>query len=76
MIGQRGQTLKAIGSHARGRLETLLGAKVFLDCHVKVEPRWRKDPDLLTRWGFPAAADERRQPIPAGRPNLSSREGP
>jgi len=76
LIGQRGQTLKAIGTHARTRLETLLGAKVFLDCHVKVEPRWRKDPDLLTRWGIPAAADERRQSAPAGRRNLSPRERP
>lgn len=55
VIGQRGQTLKAIGTHARQRLEALLGSKVFLDCHLKVEPRWRKDPDILTRWGFPAA---------------------
>jgi GTP-binding protein Era len=61
VIGQRGRTLKAIGTHARGRLETLLGSKVYLDCHVKVEPRWRKDPVLLTRWGFAAAEDEQRQ---------------
>jgi GTP-binding protein Era len=76
LIGERGQTLKAIGTHARTRLETLLGARVFLDCHVKVEPRWRKDPDLLTRWGIPAAADERRPGAPTGRRNLSPREGP
>ncbi|MEO8032312.1 MAG: GTPase Era [Gemmatimonadota bacterium] len=76
VIGQRGQTLKAIGTHARTRLEALLGTKVYLDCHLKVEPRWRKDPDILSRWGFPAAADESNQGTPNSRRNPSPRERP
>lgn len=75
LIGQGGRTLKAIGSHARTRLEALLGAQVYLDCWVKVQPRWRRDPVMLTRWGFPAAADESTQSarIAAGRGRQESR---
>jgi GTP-binding protein Era len=75
LIGQGGRTLKAIGSHARARLEALLGARIYLDCWVKVQPKWRRDPVMLTRWGFPAAADESTQPtrIAAGRGRQESR---
>lgn len=66
LIGQGGRTLKAIGSHARARIEALLGSRVYLDCWVKVQPKWRRDPVMLTRWGFPAAADESVQPSRAG----------
>jgi GTPase len=66
LIGQGGRTLKAIGSHARARIESLLGSRVYLDCWVKVQPKWRRDPVMLTRWGFPAAADEAAQPSRAG----------
>ena len=66
LIGQGGRTLKAIGSHARARIEALLGSRVYLDCWVKVQPKWRRDPVMLTRWGFPAAADESAQPSRAG----------
>lgn len=62
LIGQGGRTLKAIGTHARARIEALLGTRVYLDCWVKVQPKWRRDPVVLTRWGFPAAADESAQP--------------
>jgi GTP-binding protein Era len=53
VIGRGGRTLKAIGQHARMRLESLLGAQVFLDCWVKVLPNWRRDPVALDRLGFP-----------------------
>jgi GTPase len=53
LIGERGRTLKAIGTHARERLEQLLGRKVYLETWVKVLPRWRKDPAQLSRFGFP-----------------------
>jgi len=56
IIGQGGRTIKAIGAHARKRLEALLGAQVFLDCWVKVLPNWRRDAASLSRLGFP---DER-----------------
>lgn len=53
LIGQGGRTLKAIGRHARERLEQLLGRPVYLDTWVKVLPKWRRDPDQLRRFGFP-----------------------
>jgi GTP-binding protein Era len=53
LIGAGGRTIKAIGSHARRRLEPLIGAKVYLDCWVKVLPNWRKNAAALTRFGFP-----------------------
>ena len=53
IIGQGGRTIKAIGAHARKRLEALLGAQVFLDCWVKVLPNWRRDAAALSRLGFP-----------------------
>ncbi|HTS87870.1 MAG TPA: GTPase Era [Gemmatimonadales bacterium] len=53
VIGRGGRTLKAIGQHARGRLEALLGQPVYLDCWVKVLPNWRRDAAALARLGFP-----------------------
>jgi GTPase len=56
VIGRSGQTIKALGAHARGRLEDLIGEPVYLDCWVKSLPNWRKSPAALARFGFPAAA--------------------
>lgn len=56
LIGQGGRTIKAIGQHARGRLEALLGRKVFLETWVKVLPKWRRNPAHLARFGFPEEA--------------------
>jgi GTP-binding protein Era len=58
VIGRGGQTIKAIGAHARARLEELIGAPVYLDCWVKVMPRWRRSAAALTRFGFPASEEE------------------
>jgi GTPase len=55
VIGRSGDTIKAIGSHARTRLEALLGAPVYLDCWVKTLPNWRKSAAALSRFGFPEA---------------------
>jgi GTP-binding protein Era len=49
--------LKAIGAHARLRLEALIGAPVYLDCWVKVLPGWRKNAVALDRLGFPESRD-------------------
>lgn len=54
VIGRSGQTLKALGSHARSRLEHLIGEPVYLDCWVKSLPNWRKSSAALVRFGFPA----------------------
>ena len=47
LIGNRGQTLKKIGSEARQELERILERKVFLSLFVKVKPKWREDPSFL-----------------------------
>jgi GTP-binding protein Era len=52
VIGRGGETLKTIGSRARGEMELLLGDKVFLDLHVKVLKEWQRDPRALERLGF------------------------
>ncbi len=53
VIGKGGAVLKQIGSHARARLETLLGQPVYLETWVKVLPRWRRSRGALARFGFP-----------------------
>ena len=58
VIGRQGRTLKAIGTHARGRLEALLGRSAYLDSWVKVLPKWRRSADALARFGFPAPSPE------------------
>jgi GTPase len=56
VIGRNGQTIKALGAHARGRLEELIGAPVYLDSWVKALPNWRKHSGDLARFGFPPSA--------------------
>jgi GTPase len=63
VIGRNGQTIKALGAHARDRLEELIGAPVYLDSWVKVLPNWRKHSGALARFGFPPPAG-----TPAARP--------
>ena len=58
LIGNKGATLKSIGAKARVRLEGLLGQKVYLETWVKVLPKWRKNADHLTRFGFPKTPEE------------------
>jgi len=52
IIGPQGSRLKAIGTRARGNIETFLGAKIYLGLHVKVSKEWQRDPKLLARLGF------------------------
>jgi len=52
IIGSKGATLKAVGTKARGDIESLLGTKVFLELWVKVRERWRDDRAALTDLGF------------------------
>ncbi len=55
VIGKGGQTIKALGSHARARLEELTGSPVYLDLWVKVLPKWRRSAAALARFGFPVS---------------------
>jgi GTP-binding protein Era len=52
LIGKGGQTLKSIGSEARGQIEHLVGERVFLDLRVKVMKEWQRDPKSLDRLGL------------------------
>ncbi|MCU0278497.1 MAG: GTPase Era [Candidatus Nanopelagicales bacterium] len=52
VLGRRGQQLKAIGAEARGKIEALLGTRVYLDLHVKVAKDWQNNPSQLRRLGF------------------------
>lgn len=58
VIGHGGATLRRIGSHARARLEALLGEPVYLETWVKVLPRWRRSAAALARFGFPPTPEE------------------
>jgi GTPase len=52
VIGAGGTMLKRIGAAARPVIEELLGTRVFLKLHVKVDEAWRKDPHALRRLGY------------------------
>jgi GTP-binding protein Era len=52
VIGKRGTRLKEIGTRSRVEMEKLLGAKVFLELHVRVEPGWTQTAKGLRRAGF------------------------
>jgi GTP-binding protein Era len=47
LIGRNGQMLKEAGTLARKELESLLGAKVFLELYVKVQRNWRDNRALV-----------------------------
>jgi GTP-binding protein Era len=52
IVGKGGSVVKEIGVRARPEIENLLGHPVFLELHVKVRPRWRRDELLLERLGI------------------------
>lgn len=52
IIGKEGKKLKGIGKSARLDIESLLGAKVFLELWVKVKENWRDSDILLSNLGY------------------------
>jgi len=52
VIGKNGANLKKAGTLARKDLEELLEMKVFLECHVKTQERWRDNVMLLQEYGY------------------------
>ena len=52
LIGKGGARLKEIGTKARREMERLLGAKVFLQLHVRVEPGWTQSAKGMSRAGY------------------------
>jgi GTP-binding protein Era len=53
LIGRGGSRLKEIATKARAQIEKLLGCKVFLQLHVKVEKDWTQSARGLRRAGYP-----------------------
>ncbi|HWF12598.1 MAG TPA: GTPase Era [Candidatus Acidoferrales bacterium] len=47
LIGKGGGALKQIGTSARKELETILGARIFLELYVKVLKNWRENPQIV-----------------------------
>ncbi|MGZ6123600.1 MAG: GTPase Era, partial [Myxococcales bacterium] len=52
VIGKGGARLKEIGTQARHEIERLLGAKVYLELFVRVEPGWTRTSKGLRRAGY------------------------
>ena len=53
VVGRQGSMIKLIGTEARRELESILGAKVFLDLHVAVLEGWREDERFLGELEWP-----------------------
>jgi GTP-binding protein Era len=47
LVGRGGQMLKKIGTSARLQIERMLGARVFLELFVKVQPGWRNSREFV-----------------------------
>jgi GTP-binding protein Era len=52
LVGKSGSMIREIGTRARPEIEALVGAPVFLELHVKVRPKWRRDERMLERLGI------------------------
>jgi GTP-binding protein Era len=52
IIGKRGAMIKRIGTEARRDMETLLGHAVYLNLFVRVEPKWSRSPQGLSKLGY------------------------
>ena len=52
VIGKGGSMIKQIGTAARIELERFLGARVYLDLHVKVKSEWRDNARVLDEMGL------------------------
>jgi GTPase len=52
LVGKGGSMIRQIGMRARPEIEPLLGHTLFLELHVKVRPKWRRDEAMLERLGI------------------------
>ena len=70
LIGKNGERIKQIGTLARKELEEVLGAKVFLETFVRVEPRWRENPALVRQldWRYQLEQLSERQEAERAEP--------
>jgi GTP-binding protein Era len=52
VIGKSGAVIRDAGTAARMELEAILGIKIHLETHVKVDKDWQRRPDALDRLGL------------------------
>ena len=52
VIGHKGENLKRAGTGARLELERLLGVRIHLETHVRVDPDWQRKAHSLDRLGY------------------------
>lgn len=52
VLGNKGETIKAISKAARQELETFLGRRVHLFCQVKVREKWLEDAQRYSEMGL------------------------
>ena len=52
LLGEKGRSIKEIGSRARQDIERFLERKVFLELHVKVRAKWRDKDHFLKEYGY------------------------
>lgn len=52
VIGTGGNMIKKIGTQARQEIELMIGRKVYLNLHVKVQKNWRKNETILKWLGY------------------------
>jgi GTP-binding protein Era len=53
VVGRQGAMIKRIGTEARQELESILGAKIYLDLRVAVHQGWRDDQRFLGELEWP-----------------------
>ncbi|MCF6150496.1 MAG: GTPase Era [Candidatus Kuenenia sp.] len=52
IIGENGKAIKQVGTIARKDIEEQLGRNIFLELHVKVMEKWRRDKHKLKKLGY------------------------
>lgn len=52
ILGDKGSSIKKIGTLARQDIETFIGRKVFLELFVKVRGKWRDNDIYLKEYGY------------------------
>ena len=52
VIGKGGRALKKIGLKSREHIERFLDRAVYLELHVRVKRKWRRDADAVRRLGY------------------------
>lgn len=57
VIGRKGALLKEVGQAARQEIATLLGARIFLQLWVKIQPDWQNNARHLRNLGLQDDAD-------------------